>query len=54
MIIPVHSLDPIPNCQTARVETIIAQFLVLCTGNFVFFAPQDESDAARGGGSGEI
>jgi hypothetical protein len=37
-IIPVHSLDPIPNCQTANVEIIIAQFRVICTGNFVFFS----------------
>jgi hypothetical protein len=34
--LPVHSPDPIPKCLTAKVEIIIAQFRVLCTGNFVF------------------
>jgi hypothetical protein len=42
LIIPVHSLDPIPHCQTARVENIIAQFRAICTGNFDFLSLQDK------------
>jgi hypothetical protein len=42
MIIPVHSPDPVPNCQTVRVEIIIAQFHAICTGNFVYFFLQDK------------
>jgi hypothetical protein len=39
LIILVHSPDPIPNCQTAKVEIIIAQFIAICTGNVGFFLP---------------
>ena len=36
-----------PNCQTAKVEIIIAQFRLLCTGNFVFFLPARQMRAFR-------
>jgi hypothetical protein len=39
LILPVHPPDPMPNCQTANIEIIIAQFFAICTGNFVFFLP---------------
>jgi hypothetical protein len=42
LILAVHLPDPIPNCQTANVETIIAQIRAICTGNFVFLSPQDK------------
>jgi hypothetical protein len=38
-ILPVHSPDPIPNCQSANIEIIIAQIRAICTGNFDFFLP---------------
>jgi hypothetical protein len=38
-MLPVHSPDPIPNCLTANIEIIIAQFRAICTGNFDFFLP---------------
>jgi hypothetical protein len=48
--------DPIPKCQTAKVETIIAQFPAICTVNFFFFSPQDKCDhpARRLASQGEM
>jgi hypothetical protein len=39
---PVHSPDPMQISMTANVETIIAQFRAICTGNFDFLSPQAE------------
>jgi hypothetical protein len=36
LIIPIHSPDPMPNCQTARVEIIIAQFFAISTVISIF------------------
>jgi hypothetical protein len=54
LIIPVHLLDPTPNCMTTNIEIIIAQFRDLCTGNFDFFYPRSSTGWLSGsGGAGE-
>jgi hypothetical protein len=40
LMLPVHSLDLMPNCQTANIEIIIAQICAICTVNFDFISPQ--------------